>query len=159
MGRTCGVPWNFDLYGAGKINVLAMQAKGQRDRHKHGNTCWRGDVDVKVDYPKGIVFSAEMEKWAEEVEKWVIDSVERNATIEGRRIQWKDVIPKKVGDFLLVHCADLTWSVRKTFACDGYEGVFGEVKFRGLTFEGVDLVAGEGSRRRRRLLQHRNGGC
>ena len=90
------------------------------------------------------------------VEKWVKPSVETNAIIQGSSIHWEDVIPKEVGDFILENCANLTWSVKKTFTCPGYESAVGEVKFRGLTFESIGL---ENLNRRRRLLSHRFSGC
>jgi hypothetical protein len=135
--RTCGVPLNFDLYGKNRTNRILVKTTAKKTQ---SDDC---DEEVIVEGLDSF----------EELKKWVHFSVTKRAQRKGlNSIEWKDVIPSHVADYILDNCADLKWSVEKRITCSG-DIVSGKVEFHGLSYEDVGVG---GSIRRRRLLKNRN---
>lgn len=162
---TCGVPMHLDLYGLGKKNGIIIDASVKEevlllDLHQGNETSGNKTIPMENKCTESVeIFGLEKFthlKGYKMVSKWVNHTATVNAELfQSSYIRWEDTIPKKVGEFILEHCADLKWGVKKTFVCNdsGDKNVIGKIKFHGLTY---DEISGN---RRRRLLGRGQQGC
>jgi hypothetical protein len=137
---TCGVPLNFDLYGNGKVNGLALPLPALPASHAGRRLLQHTDGDK--------VTVTGLDDHPDTFASWVRNTAGKVRVEEGTLV-WEDTIPEKHGEYIRENCADMKWAV-------GHDELGVSVKFDGLTFE----VKNAGDRQRRRLLSRGgHGGC